>query len=127
MLNNTANLFLLVFALLGYLSKNNAVTYAMLFLLIARITPLSLALPHIEKYGLRLGILILTIGVMSPIATGKVDSNALQSILTNWHAWIAIVIGIFVSWVGGQGIQLLHSQPHSITGLLRNYDWHQRF
>ena len=56
-------IILLVLAGLGIISHNMTVTLAMLFLLVVRITPLNNYFPWIEKYGLTIGILILTIGV----------------------------------------------------------------
>lgn len=51
-------LILLVFAGLGIISHNSAVTIAMFFLLTVRITPLNTFFPWIEKYGLTIGIII---------------------------------------------------------------------
>ena len=51
------------------------VTLAILTLIAVRITPLNQFFPWIEKYGLTIGILILTIGVMTPIASGKISAS----------------------------------------------------
>lgn len=68
-------IILLVLAGLGIISHNSTVTLAMLFLLVVRITPLNNYFPWIEKYGLTIGILVLTIGVMAPIASGKISAQ----------------------------------------------------
>lgn len=68
-------IILLVLAGLGLISNNMTVTLAILFLLAVRITPLNGYFPFVEKYGLKLGILILTVGVMAPIASGKISAN----------------------------------------------------
>lgn len=68
-------IILLVLAGLGIISHNMTVTLAMLFLLVVRITPLNNFFPWVEKYGLTIGILILTIGVMAPIASGKISAQ----------------------------------------------------
>ena len=55
-------LILLVLAGLGIISHNMTVTLAMIFLLVIKITPLNQYFPLVEKYGMTIGILILTVG-----------------------------------------------------------------
>jgi uncharacterized membrane protein (DUF441 family) len=109
---------LLVFVALGMISHNSAVTIAMLVLLIIRVSPLQQFLPWVEKYGLTIGIVILTVGMMAPIASGKISASAMLSSFASWPSVIAILIGIAVSWLGGRGVTLMTMQPHLVTGLL---------
>ncbi|HGJ5877142.1 MAG TPA: DUF441 domain-containing protein [Arsenophonus sp.] len=109
---------LLVLAGLGMISHNMTVTLAMLFLLVVRITPLNNFFPWVEKYGLTIGILILTIGVMAPIASGKILPQDVINSFLNWKSFLAIVIGILVSWLGSRGISLMSNQPSTVAGLL---------
>ncbi|MGG4608767.1 DUF441 domain-containing protein [Providencia sp. Me31A] len=111
-------IILLVLAGLGIISHNMTVTLAMLFLLVVRITPLNNYFPWVEKYGLTIGILILTIGVMAPIASGKITANEVLSSFLNWKSILAIVIGIVVSWLGARGVTLMSQQPSTVAGLL---------
>ncbi|EJD6474582.1 DUF441 domain-containing protein [Providencia rettgeri] len=111
-------IILLVLAGLGIISHNMTVTLAMLFLLVVRITPLNNYFPWIEKYGLTIGILILTIGVMAPIASGKITANEVLSSFLNWKSILAIAIGIAVSWLGSRGVTLMSHQPSTVAGLL---------
>ncbi|WIE10071.1 MULTISPECIES: DUF441 domain-containing protein [Providencia] len=111
-------IILLVLAGLGIISHNMTVTLAMLFLLVVRITPLNNYFPWVEKYGLTIGILILTIGVMAPIASGKITANEVLSSFLNWKSILAIVIGIAVSWLGSRGVTLMSHQPSTVAGLL---------
>ena len=68
-------LILLVLVGLGIISHNMTVTLAMIFLLVIKITPLNQYFPLVEKYGMTIGILILTVGVMTPIATGRISAQ----------------------------------------------------
>nr|WP_278979114.1 DUF441 domain-containing protein [Providencia alcalifaciens] len=111
-------IILLVLAGLGIISHNMTVTLAMLFLLVVRITPLNNFFPWVEKYGLTIGILILTIGVMAPIASGKISANDVLGSFLNWKSLLAIVIGVLVSWLGSRGVALMGSQPSTVAGLL---------
>ncbi|AFH92120.1 TPA: DUF441 domain-containing protein [Providencia stuartii] len=111
-------IILLVLAGLGIISHNMTVTLAMLFLLVVRITPLNNFFPWVEKYGLTIGILILTIGVMAPIASGKISAQDVLGSFLNWKSLLAIVIGVLVSWLGSRGVTLMSHQPSTVAGLL---------
>ncbi|EQC00376.1 DUF441 domain-containing protein [Photorhabdus temperata] len=111
-------LVLLVLAALGIISHNMTVTLAMLFLLVIRITPLNQFFPWVEKYGLTIGILILTVGVMAPIASGKITVQAVLHSFLNWKSLLAIAIGVLVSWLGSRGVSLMSNQPSTVAGLL---------
>ncbi|MBJ7221721.1 MULTISPECIES: DUF441 domain-containing protein [unclassified Brenneria] len=111
-------LILLVLAGLGIISHNMTVTLAILILLAVRITPLNNYFPWVEKYGLSIGIVILTIGVMAPIASGKITAGEVMNSFLSWKSILAIVIGVAVSWLGGRGVSLMSSQPSVVAGLL---------
>lgn len=111
-------LILLALAGLGIVSHNNTVTAAILILILIRITPLNAAFPAIEKYGVLIGITILTVAVMVPIANGKISAATLMHSFVEWKAILAILVGIAVSWLGGRGLILMGNQPNVVAGLL---------
>ncbi|AYN30490.1 DUF441 domain-containing protein [Buttiauxella sp. 3AFRM03] len=111
-------LILLALAGLGFVSHNTTVAVSILVLIIVRVTPLSQFFPWIEKQGLTVGIIILTIGVMAPIASGTLPASTLLHSFTNWKSLVAIAVGVFVSWLGGRGVTLMSSQPSLVAGLL---------
>ncbi|AKH64933.1 MULTISPECIES: DUF441 domain-containing protein [Photorhabdus] len=111
-------LVLLVLAALGIISHNMTVTLAMLLLLVIRITPLNQFFPWVEKYGLTIGVFILTVGVMAPIASGKITIQAVLHSFLNWKSLLAIAIGVLVSWLGSRGVSLMSNQPSTVAGLL---------
>lgn len=115
---NITTLILCGLAALGWFSHNNAITWSMLFLLVIKITPLNHFFPYIEKNGLNLGIIILTIGVMAPLASEKISSELILNSFLSWKSILAIVVGLFVSWVGAGGVSLMKSQPDVVAGLL---------
>ncbi|MDT9587136.1 MAG: DUF441 domain-containing protein [Candidatus Arsenophonus melophagi] len=115
---NPTVLILLALAGLGIISHNMTVTLATLFLLVVRIIPMNDFFPLLEKYGLTIGILILTITVIAPIASGKISPYDVVSSFLNWKSLLAIIIGILVSWLGSRGVALMSNQPSIATGLL---------
>lgn len=115
---DTTLLILLGLAALGFISHNTTVAISILVLIIVRVTPLNAFFPWVEKQGLTVGIIILTIGVMAPIASGTLPPSTLIHSFMNWKSLLAIAVGVFVSWLGGRGVSLMGSQPHLVA---RNY------
>ncbi|HDG1678761.1 DUF441 domain-containing protein [Kluyvera ascorbata] len=111
-------LLLLCLAALGFISNNSTVAVSILVLIILRSTPLSAFFPWVEKQGLSIGIIILTISVMAPIASGTLPASTLIHTFANWKSLVAIGVGVLVSWLGGRGVTLMGTQPHLVAGLL---------
>lgn len=112
------SLLLLGLAALGIISSNSPVTIAMVVLLLLRVLGLQQTFPWLEKYGLTIGIIILTIGVMTPLASGKISLQMVGQSFLHWKSLIAIAIGILVAYLGGRGAVLMGSQPTVVAGLL---------
>ncbi|MDQ0090493.1 uncharacterized membrane protein (DUF441 family) [Paenibacillus anaericanus] len=112
------SLLLLLMAGLGIFSSNMPITVAMIVLLLLRVLHLQHLFPWLEKYGLTIGIVILTIGVMAPVASGKISPQTLLTSFFHWKSLLAIGIGILVAWLGGRGATLMGNQPTMVAGLL---------
>lgn len=112
------SLLLLLFAALGIISSNTPVTVAMVFLLLLRVLNLNQAFPWLEKYGLTIGIIILTIGVMAPLASGKISLQTIGESFLHWKSLLAIGVGLLVAHLGGRGATLMSTQPTVVAGLL---------
>ena len=111
-----AALILLVFTALGVISHNTPVTIASAVLLLMQQTFLARYLPWVEKNGLTVGIILLTIGVLSPLASGKVTLGMAD--FGNWKVLTAMGVGIIVAWLGGRGVTLMLNQPGVVPGLI---------
>ena len=109
---------LIVLLACGVFSQNTAVTIAAAVLIVFRITPLSEFFPLLQQHGLNLGIIILTIGVLTPIASGKLPGEAIVKSFLSWKSLLAIAIGVFVAWLGGRRVKLMTNQPDVVAGLL---------
>ena len=109
---------LLVLLACGIFSHNSAVTIAAAVLIVLKITPLSSLLPYVQAHGLNIGIIILTIGVLTPIASGKISGESILKSFLSWKSLLAIAIGVFVAWLGGRGVNLMSNQPDVVAGLL---------
>jgi UPF0756 membrane protein NT05HA_0561 len=114
---NMIALLLVVLILLGILSHNSSITISAAVLLIMQQTLLAKYIPYLEKYGLSIGIVILTIGVLSPLVSGKIQLPGLSAFVS-WKMFVAIAVGVLVAWLAGKGVPLMGEQPVLVTGLV---------
>jgi uncharacterized membrane protein (DUF441 family) len=112
------NILLLVLLALGVIGNNPTVSIAVVLLLLIRLLHFDRLFPFLEQYGLQIGIVILTIGVLSPLASGKIRPDSIVQIFTHWQSILAVFIGIFVAYLGGRGAALMMQNPLVVTGLL---------
>ena len=111
------SLFLVTLIFLGVISQNNSITISATILLLMQQTALVQFVPLIEKHGLNIGIIILTVSVLSPLVSGRIQIPPAAGFL-NLKMAAAVAIGIFVAWIAGRGVPLMGQQPVLMTGLL---------
>lgn len=110
---------MLILLACGVFSHNNIIIIATAMLIVIKILPMTQPLlPYLEKYGLNFGVLILTIGVLTPIATGKISGEAVLKSFMGWKSLLAVLVGVFVAWLGGRGVKLMVAEPNVVAGLL---------
>ncbi|EPF74280.1 DUF441 domain-containing protein [Acinetobacter rudis] len=109
---------LIVLLACGVLSHNSAITIAAAVLIIFRMTPLQVYFPYLQDYALHIGIIVLTIGVLTPIASGRIAGDAILKSFFSWKSVLAILVGVAVAWLGGRGVKLMTNQPNIVAGLL---------
>lgn len=114
---NIIAVFLVVLALLGVLGNNTTLTISATILLLIQQTALAKYLPFIEKNGIAVGIIILTIGVLAPLVSGKVALPLMRELLS-YKMLVAMMIGAFVAWLGGRGVPVMGNQPVLMVGLM---------
>lgn len=114
---NFVALFLVGLIFLGVLSNNSTITIAATVLLFMQQTLLAKYLPLVDKYALNSGITLLTIGVLSPLVSGKTPFFHYYEFFS-LKMITAIIIGILVAWLAGRGVPLMSNQPILVTGLI---------
>ncbi len=111
------SLFLVTLIFLGVISQNNSITISATVLLLMQQTALVQFVPLVEKHGLNIGIIFLTVGVLSPLVSGRVQVPSVAEFL-NFKIIASVLIGIFVAWLAGRGVFLMGQQPVLVAGLL---------
>ncbi|WP_378955787.1 DUF441 domain-containing protein [Pelosinus sp. sgz500959] len=115
---NWDNAPILVVLVLSVIGNNHTVAIAALVLLLIQKLSLISLFPYIESYGMNLGIIILTIAVLSPLAQGRISVNEIGGLFKAPVGLVAIVIGILVAWIAGQGVVFMKESPETTTALI---------
>lgn len=112
------DLLLLVLIVIGLVGRSHIITTAACVLLVIKLVSLDRYLPAIERRGLELGLLFLTMGVLVPFATEKISYKEIASVFTSWPGIIALIGGAAATYMNGKGLELLKIDPQLIVGLV---------
>lgn len=114
-----ATLFLLVFLGIAVIAKNQSLIFAVAFLLVIKLIGLDSKLfPYLQTKGINLGVTIITIAVLIPIATGEIGFKQLGDAVKSSYAWIALGAGIAVALIAKHGLTLLQNDPQITAALV---------
>lgn len=109
---------LAIVALVSILGGNNLVAIAALGILAAKALPFPFLFLLVERFGIPTGIVLLTVGLLLPFATGRIGLAAVtQSVLTPTGV-VAIAVGALASYLGASGLSLLSLKPQVMVGLI---------
>lgn len=115
---NVEHVPLLVILVLSVLGNNHSVSIAVLVLLLVKLLGFESWFPVIEKHGLNFGIIILTMGILVPVAQGTITVGEMAGALKNTTGLVSLAVGIFVSWVAGQGVVFMKDTPEAVSALI---------
>lgn len=115
---NLDNLPLLVIIVLSVIGNNQSVSIAALALLLIKLLGFEAWFPYIESHGISIGITILTLTVLVPIAQGNITIGDIFNSFKTPIGLTAVVIGIFVAWVASRGIPFMQATPEVVTALI---------
>lgn len=114
-----STIFLFILFLLGYIAKNQSIMIAVYILLGIKLLKLDEKLfPYLQDKGIGLGVIIITVAVLIPIANGEIGFEELFQSIKSYHAWIALIAGIFVAVLAKYGLTLLANDPQITTALV---------
>lgn len=115
---NPVALLLVGLIVISVLGNNQSMVISSTVLLLLHQTKSQKILDFSSKYGLSIGIIILTIGVLAPLVSGKINLPTSLKMWLDWKMLVSIAIGILVAWFGGRGVHLMGGQPFLLTGIL---------
>ncbi|BAM47066.1 MAG: DUF441 domain-containing protein [Amphibacillus sp.] len=116
---NLSTLFLILIFILGYIGKNQSIMIAVYILLGIQLLNLNdKVFPFLQQKGMTIGITVITVSVLIPIATGDIGFKELIDSVKGYYGWIALGSGMFVAIVARGGLDLLTNDPHLTTALV---------
>lgn len=111
-------ILLVVLIIIGLLGRSHIITTAACVLLVVKLISLDRYLPTIERRGLELGLLFLTMGVLVPFASERISLKDVTSVFTTWPGILALLGGAIATYMNGKGLALLKIDPQLIVGLV---------
>ncbi|MGL4820930.1 MAG: DUF441 domain-containing protein [Bacilli bacterium] len=111
--------FMIGLLVIGYFAKNSSLMWAVVILLVLQLLKLDeRVFPVLQSKGIMIGITIITIAVLVPVATGEIGMQSFIASLKSPIAWIALVSGIAVALIAKNGVVLLAEDPLVTTALV---------
>lgn len=111
-------ILLVVLIIIGLLGRSPIIATAASILLILKLTSLERFFPTVERRGLELGLLFLTMAVLVPFANGKIGWKEISPLFTTWYGLFALAGGAIATYMNGKGLKLLQMEPEMIVGLV---------
>ncbi|MEB3101456.1 DUF441 domain-containing protein [Ferviditalea candida] len=109
---------LVILIIVGMLGRSHIITIAACILLAVKLFDLDRFLPSVERRGLELGLLFLTMAVLVPFASNKITLREVISVFTSLPGVIALAGGALATYMNGKGLELLKIDPQLIVGLV---------
>ena len=104
--------------LLSILGSNTSVAYAAAIVLILKVLGLNSVLHTIGANGINWGIILLTVAILVPVATGDITVQNMIDSFKSPLGIVAVIAGILAAASGGYGVQLLKSTPEVVSALI---------
>jgi uncharacterized membrane protein (DUF441 family) len=111
-------LILVVLIVIGIVSRASLLATASSFLLILKLLSLQRFFPTIERRGLELGLLFLMVSVLVPLVNGKVNAKDMLGTFMTVGGICAVIGGILATYLNGQGLYMLKTDPELMMGLV---------
>ena len=123
-------IFLGLILLVGAITQNKSIVYATIFVLILKVLfnitesyklkgiDIENFMIQFRKEGINWGVLVITVAILIPIATGEIGFSHLLNAFKSPIGWVAIISGIPVSILSSKGVGLLSGQPEITVALV---------
>ena len=111
-------LILVILILVGVIGRSPILATAACLLLAVKLVHLERYLPAIERRGLELGLLFLTLSVLVPFASGRILLKDFTAVLTSWPGILALAGGAMATFINSKGLDLLKIDPQIVVGLV---------
>ncbi|HJV45014.1 MAG TPA: DUF441 domain-containing protein [Bacillota bacterium] len=111
-------IILVILIIIGLLGRSNVIATSASLLLILKLTALERFFPALERRGLELGLLFLTMAVLVPFASEKISWKDVTPLITTPYGLMALTGGAIATYMNGNGLHLLRIEPEMVVGLV---------
>ncbi|TCW41186.1 DUF441 domain-containing protein [Laceyella sacchari] len=112
------DILLVVLIIIGIVGRSPLIATAASFLLILKLIHLDRYFPALERRGLEFGLLFLTLSVLIPFASGRINTKDILMVFTSTPGILALLGGALATYMNGKGLDLLKVDPQLIVGLV---------
>lgn len=110
---------MLLLLAIGFVAKNSSLMIAVAVLLLFKIGGMDeKSFSFLQSKGINWGVIVITIAVLAPIASGEIGFRDLTGAFKTPFAWIALISGMLVALLAKGGVILLADDPHITAALV---------
>ncbi|GEN35694.1 DUF441 domain-containing protein [Aneurinibacillus danicus] len=109
---------LVLLIITGLIGRSPILATAASMLLVLKLASLERFFPTVERRGMEVGLLFLTISVLVPFASEKITAKDLIPLFTTLVGVAALTGGALATYLNGKGLDMLRAEPHLIVGLI---------
>lgn len=111
-------LAILIILILGVLSNNNSLALSATTVLALKLLNLKQVLVILDKSAIKWGIIILTMGILTPFVTDRITLKDVTEVFKSPAAAIALLAGALTVILSGRGLGLITDNPSIIVGII---------
>ncbi len=112
------NVLLLGILVVGIASKNSVMISASAVLLVAQVFGLEGAVVALGRYGVPAGVVLLIMVVLLPLLEGRTQLREIGEFLTRPDGLLTVGVGVLSTYLGGEGVALMQSNPEVVVGIV---------
>lgn len=111
-------LAILIILILGVLSNNNSLALSATTVLALKLLNLKQVLVILDKSAIKWGIIILTMGILTPFVTDRITLKDVTEVFKSPAAALALLAGALTVILSGRGLGLITDNPSIIVGII---------
>ncbi|SHM56233.1 Uncharacterized membrane protein, DUF441 family [Caldanaerovirga acetigignens] len=72
----------------------------------------------LDEHAIKIGVIILTIGILTPFVSGKITLRDMENLLRSPVAILAILAGTLTVTLSGKGLGFISDNPSVVAGIV---------
>lgn len=109
-----ASIILVIILAIAIIGRADSVAMATCILLFIKLLHLdNFIFPVIEKKGITIGVVVLIMAIMIPIAKGDTTNKDLLRVFTSWTGIVAVILSLATTYLSGLGVNYLTVQGNT--------------